>query len=269
MGSARLIDWLSLDGERLQGSLLLPSGYRSGNRYPLLVWVYGGDQGSDYIGQFGLLPGVFNLQLFATRGYAVLFPDIPQHLGTPMADLAKAVLPGINKVIEMGIADENRVGVLGHSYGGYSVLSLLVQSRRFKAAATIDGPGDLISFYGEMGEDGTAYGTGVVEGGQGLLGGSPWEFRDRYIENSPVFCFDRIDTPLLIVHGTADFEVAPFLSDEVFVDLRRLGKRVEYAKYFGEGHVPSDWSHADQSDFWNRILRWFHTYLTQPSPSLS
>ena len=263
MGSARLIDWLSLDGERLQGSLLLPSGYLPGTRYPLLVWVYGGEQGSDYIGQFGLLGGWFNLQLFATRGYAVLFPDVPQHLGTPMADLAKDVLPGINKIIEMGIADESRVGVLGQSYGGYSVLSLLVQSRRFKAAATIDGPGDLISFYGEMGEDGTAYGTGVVEGGQGLLGGSPWEFRSRYIENSPVFYLDRIDTPLLIVHGTSDFVVAPFLSDEIFVDLRRLGKRAEYAKYLGEGHVPSDWSRADQSDLWERVLAWFHTYLTK------
>ena len=112
MGSARLIDWLSLDGERLQGSLLLPAGYRSGNRYPLLVWVYGGDQGSDYVGQFGLLSGVFNLQLFATRGYAVLFPDIPQHLGTPMADLARDVLPGINKVIEMGIARQHVAGEL-------------------------------------------------------------------------------------------------------------------------------------------------------------
>jgi len=167
-----------------------------------------------------------------------------------MADLAKTVLPGINKVIEMGVADGSRVGVIGHSYGGYSVLSLLVQAQRFKAAVMVDGGGDLISSYGQMDSDGTAFGIGGAEGGQELMGGTPWEFRDRYIENSPVFYFDRIATPLLIIHGTDDFTVAPFLGDEVFVNLRRLGKRVDYAKYLGEGHVPGDWSRADRSDFW-------------------
>lgn len=263
MGSARLVDWLSLDGELLRGALLLPPGYQPGTRYPLIAWVYGGDRGSDSIGQFGLLGNSFNLQLFATRGYAVLLPDIPQHLGTPMADLAKTVLPGVNKVIEMGVADESQLGVIGHSYGGYSVLSLLVQTRRFKAAVMVDGTGDLISSYGQMGSDGTAFGIAGAEGGQELMGGTPWEFRDRYIENSPVFYFDRVATPLLIVHGTDDFTVAPFLGDEVFVDLRRLGKQVEYAKYQGEGHSPGNWSREDQSDLWTRILGWFHTYLTE------
>lgn len=265
MGSARLIQWLSLDGELLQGALLLPSGYQAERRYPLVVWVYGGERGSDSIEQFGFLGGPFNLQLFATRGYAVLFPDIPQHLGTPMADLAKAVLPGINKVIEMGIADESRLGVIGHSYGGYSVLSLLVQTHRFKAAVIEDATGDLISSYGQMGKDGTAFGISGAEGGQQLMGGTPWEFRDRYIENSPVFYFDRIATPLLILHGTEDIAVAPFLGDEVFVDLRRLGKPVEYAKYGGEGHSPADWSRSDQLDLWQRVLGWFHTYLSAPT----
>jgi dipeptidyl aminopeptidase/acylaminoacyl peptidase len=265
MGAARLLDWLSLDGERLRGTLLLPSGYQPGTRYPLIVWVYGGEQGSNFLNHFGLLDGSFNLQLLATRGYTIFFPDIPQHLGTPMADLAKTVLPGINKLIEMGVADESRLGVIGHSYGGYSVLSLLVQTRRFKAAVMIDGHGDLISSYGQMGEDGTGFGIAGAEGGQELMGGTPWEFRERYIENSPVFYFDRVATPLLIVHGTSDFTVAPFLSDEVFLDLRRLGQQVEYAKYLGEGHLPSDWSRADQSDLWNRIFRGFHTYLTEAS----
>jgi dipeptidyl aminopeptidase/acylaminoacyl peptidase len=166
----------------------------------------------------------------------------------------------------MGIADENRVGVLGHSYGGYSVLSLLVQSRRFKAAAMIDGSGDLISSYGQMGKDGSAFGIALAEGGQELMGGTPWEFRDRYIENSPVFYFDRIATPLLIVHGTDDFTVAPFLGDEVFVDLRRLGKEVEYVRYRGEEHSPLNWSYTNQLDLCNRTIDWFKKYL-QSEPS--
>src|SRR5260370_30563974 len=103
-----------------------------------------------------------------------------------MADLAKTVLPGVDKVIELGIADADRLGVIGHSYGGYSTLSLLVQTKRFKAGMMIDGFGDLIASYGQMGLDGTAFGTSVAEQGQQLMGGTPWEFRERYIENSPI-----------------------------------------------------------------------------------
>jgi dipeptidyl aminopeptidase/acylaminoacyl peptidase len=242
----------------------LPSDYQPGKRYPMIVWVYGGLPLSTNLNRFGLAYlSPFNMQLFATRGYAVLLPDAPQHLGTPMLDLAKAVLPGINKAIDLGIADPNRVGVMGHSYGGYSTLSLIVQTARFKAAIAIDGWGDLWSAYGEMGKDGTAYATGMEESsdGLGLMGGTPWQVRTRYIENSPVFYFDRVETPLLVVHGTEDTALDPFLGDEVFVALRRLGKKVEYAKYAGEGHDPSEWNRANQVDLSNRMIEWFDGYL--------
>jgi len=262
MGSARVVEWLSDDGEPLQGALLLPVGYQEGKHYPLIVYVYGGGRLSRNVHQFGLVDkGPFNMQLLATRGYAVLCPDAPQNLGTPMLDLAKTVLPGINKVIEMGIADRDHLGVMGHSYGGYSSLSLIVQTKRFKAAIEADGYGDLMGHYGEMDKDGTAYGTAINEQAQGLIGGTPWQFRDRYIENSPIFHFDMVETPLLIVHGAADTDVMPFLADEVFVALRRLGKGVEYAKYEGEGHSLLYWSYANQEDFCNRMIIWFDKYL--------
>jgi dipeptidyl aminopeptidase/acylaminoacyl peptidase len=262
MGATRLIEWRGLDGEVLQGALLLPAGYQLGKRYPLIVWVYGGTRGSDYLNHFGLESGpVFNFQLLATRGYAVLFPDAPQHVGTPMVDLANSVLPAVNSLIEAGIADTDRVGVMGQSYGGYSTLSLLVQSKRFKAAVMEDGTGDLISAYGQMNEDGSAFQTSIAERGQGLMGGTPWEFRDRYIENSPIFFLDRVETPLLIVHGAADETVAPFLGDEIFVDLRRLGKEVAYAKYEFEGHSPLYWSYANQEDVCKRVISWFDRHL--------
>jgi len=260
MGMARLIEWRGLDGDLLQGALLLPSGYQSGKRYPLIVWVYGGERGSDSLYQFGLLPGPFNLQLFATRGYAVFFPDSPQHLGTAMLDLAKTVLPGINKIIEMGIGDPDRIGIAGHSNGGYSVLALIVQTSRFKAAVDIDGMGDLVGMYGEMDAAGAAFGTSLEQAFDSL-GGTPWDVRERYIENSPVFYLDRVTTPLLIVQGDRDDTVSPFLADEVFVDLRRLGKEAEYAKYVGEGHSPPLWDLPNQSDFCNRITSWFRRYL--------
>lgn len=262
MGASQLIEWRSLDGELLEGALLLPAGYVPGMRYPLIVNVYGGTRHSDRLNHFGFgYAGIDNMQLFATRGYAVLLPDAPQNVGTPMLDLVKTVLPGVNRVIEMGIADPDRLGVMGHSYGGYCALSLLAQTTRFKAAVMSAGNGDLVAEYGEMDRDGSTYAISILETGQGLMGGGPWQYRERYIDNSPIYYLDRIKTPLLIVHGTEDQAVAPFLADEIFVGLRRLGKETEYAKYQGESHSPFYWSYANQLDYCRRIMGWFDKYL--------
>jgi dipeptidyl aminopeptidase/acylaminoacyl peptidase len=260
IGAARLIEWLSLDGDRLQGALLLPAGYQGGKRYPLVVYVYGGARLSSGVNSFGGGNTVINLQLLATRGYAVLLPDAPVHLGTPMLDLAKTVLPGIDRAIEMGIADPDRLGVMGHSNGGYSTLSLIVQTKRFKAAAMLSGFGDENGIYGEMSKESGNYGAFIAER-QGMMGGTPWQYRERYIENSPIFYLDRVETPLLITHGSEDKTVAPFLADQVFVGLRRLGKEVEYANYEGAGHIPSTWGYANYVDFCERIISWFDRHL--------
>ena len=265
-GAVRLIDWLSDDGENLKGALLLPSGYEAGKRYPLIVFVYGGDMLSDHLNHFGLgYDGPLNMQLLATRGYAVLLPDAPERVGTPMLDLAKAVLPGVNKAVLMGIADPKRLGVMGHSRGGYSTLALITQTERFHAAISIDGLGDLISAYGQMSGDGSAFQTSLTEQGQGKIGGTPWQFRERYVENSPIFYFERIETPVLIVHGSNDESVFPFLADEVFVALRRLGKEAEYVKYIGEEHSPTYWSFANQTDYSERMINWFDRWLKEPN----
>jgi dipeptidyl aminopeptidase/acylaminoacyl peptidase len=261
LGAARLIDWLSADGELLRGTLLLPADYHEGTRYPLIVYPYAGRTLSDRLPYFGTAGrGPFNMQLLATRGYALLLPDAPVHLGTPMVDLANSVLPGINKVIEMGIADQNRLGIMGLSNGGYSTLSLIVQSKRFKAAIEFDGFGNLIGMYGEMDSEGAAFGISL-EKVFDAMGGTPWQFRDRYIENSPAFYLDRVETPLLIVQGEDDTVVRPFLADEVFVGLRRLGKEVEYRKYHNSGHDPEVWSYANQLDLCNRMISWFDSHL--------
>jgi dipeptidyl aminopeptidase/acylaminoacyl peptidase len=266
MGKTRVVSWLGDDGQRLKGTLLLPPDYKEGTQYPLVVWVYGGASGSNYLDSFGIVNiGPFNLQFLATRGYAVLYPDAPQHLGSPMFDLAKTVLPGVNEIIKVGIADPNRVGVMGHSYGGYSTLSLIVQTKRFAAAVEVDGDGNLLSSYGAMDTAGSAYGIAIWEHGGGLIGGSPWEFRDRYIENSPVFYLDRLSTPLLIVQGASDHYVPAFQADELFVDLRRLGREVAYAKYLGEDHDPGGWKYANQVDLSYRVIDWFDTHL-KPKP---
>jgi len=268
MGAMEAIEWLSDDGDRLHGALLLPSDYQAGHKYPLLVWVYPGAALSNDCDQFGFGDslGPLNMQLFATRGFVVLFPDSIDKVGDRMRSLATSVLPGVNKAIEMGIADPRRVGVMGHSQGGFAILELLVQTNRFKVAMAADGWGDSTSWYGVLNRDGTGYEYGQAER---QLGGAPWQYALTYIQNSPIYYLDRVQTPLLLVHGTEDADLPSFLSDEVFTGLRRLGKRVEYAKYEGEPHVPIDWNHVDQVDLADRVIKWFETYLggvSNPAP---
>lgn len=262
MGTSRLIEWKGIDGELLRGALLLPARYQPGKRYPLIVQVYGNLPLSNLVNQFGLGgTGIENRQLFATRGYAVLYSDSRLRVGTPLQDIAKSVMPGVDKVIELGIADPDRLGVMGTSYGGYNTLSLIVQTNRFKAAAITSGQGNLFSHYWRLAEDGSSFGIAWSEKGQGRMGGTPWERRDRYLENSPIFFLDRVETPLLILHGAQDSSVPPFLAEEIFVGLRRLGKEVVYAKYVGENHSVLYWGYANLLDYCNRIMTWFDQYL--------
>jgi dipeptidyl aminopeptidase/acylaminoacyl peptidase len=261
-GKAEVIEWLSTDGETMRGALVYPAGYERGKVYPLVVKVYGGSSISNDLNRFGYaIAAVENLQLFATRGYALLLADSKLNLGTPMVDLMKSVMPGIDKAVELGVADPKRIGVTGHSYGGYSTLSLIAQSPRFKAAVMRAGLGDLIGGYGQLSPDGTNYGLAWSESGQGRMGGSPWEFRERYLENSPIFYLDRVQTPLLIIHGSTDRAVSAYLADEVFTGLRRLGKTVTYVRYEGEDHWEGTWNRPNQVDAVTRVLAWFDRYL--------
>jgi dipeptidyl aminopeptidase/acylaminoacyl peptidase len=261
LGTARVISYHGLDGRPLRSALLLPPGYREGERLPMVVWVYGGSMGSQYVNRFGFwgsLP-VFNMHILATRGYAVLFPDTPLGPGTPSKDLYDTVLPAVNAAIEQGYADPERLAVSGQSYGSYSSLALITQTKRFKAAiitAAVLHP-DLFSAYLEMSPDGMARSTGYYEQGQGNMGGTIWEQRDRYFENSPLFRFDRIETPLLIGQGENDGRLVP--SDAMFVALRRLGKAVEYRIYQGEDHVLT--RRANVLDFWRRRLDFLAEHL--------
>jgi dipeptidyl aminopeptidase/acylaminoacyl peptidase len=261
LGTTRLIEWETADGQKLRGALLLPPGYAANQRAPLVVWVYGGSNGSANINTFGLVGqgATFNMQVLATRGYAVLFPDAPVREGRVTEDLLRTVMPGVDAAIDQGYADPDRLAVMGQSFGAHNVLSLLVHTDRFKAAvisAAVGHP-DLFSAYADMGFDGTATSTGYYERGQGRMGGTPWQYPDRYRENSPFFLFDRIQTPVLIGQGEKDGRL--IASDAVFVGLQRLGKKVEYRIYENEGHVIS--GKANVLDFWNRRLEFLDEWL--------
>ena len=248
LGQSRLIEWRSVTGQALKGALLLPPGYKPGTRLPLIVFVYGGDYGSRYLNRFGFWGlGTFNCHVFATRGYAVLAPDAPIRDGMPMEDLMGTVMPGVNAAIDQGFADPDRLAVMGQSYGSYCTLALITQTSRFKAAiitAAVLHP-DL--FFDYLGSEGS---IGYYEKGQGNMHGSIWEQHDRYYRNSPIFLFDRIETPLLIGQGENDGTLVA--ADGIFRALERLNKKAEYRLYQGEGHVLTQ--RPNVLDFWERRL---------------
>jgi len=286
VGASRLIEWRSATGASLRGTLLLPAGYDSTKRYPLIVRQYPGALGSTYVHRYGgsqgsirSTAGVDNWQLLATRHYAVLIPDVPftvanaggesdevaglayRSSATPanrMQQVADAVLPGVDRVVELGIADPERLGVMGCSYGGWSTVSLLTLSTRFRAAiAGSGGYYDSPRTYGSLAPDGQSLYTTTSEL---TYGGTLWTRRDVYLENSPVFFLDRVETPLLLTAGGRDVYVNSDQTEEVFVGLRRLGKEVEYAKYVTASHC-EDMSRADQADYVKRMIDWFDSHL--------
>lgn len=263
MGQVRTIDFYSLRGEHLHAALLLPGDFQEGRRYPTVVWIYGGDTGSDKVNRFGFgWGGAFNPQMWASRGYAVLYPDIPLHDGTPVDDLVSAVIPAINRSVELGVSDAQRLAVMGQSFGGYNTIALLTRTDIFKAAvATSAAATDLYEGYSFF-MDGTAPCEGYYEEGQGSMKGNPWEFKTRYWENSPFFFLEKVKTPLMIQRGTTD--KISIQSGNVYNALRRLGKDVELLEYEYENHVVQQ--PINVVDFWDRRIAWLEKYLA-PVPS--
>ena len=259
MGKARLIEWEDGNGKPGKAALMLPPEYKDGETVPVVVLVYAGDDYSDYIHYFGF-GGTYidNAQLLTGRGYAVLCPDIPLiDDDYPMRQIPGRVVPAVNKLINMGIADPQRIGVYGFSYGAYSVLSLLVQTDIFRAGVSDAPIANLTSSYAQ----GDWY---WFENYQGRMGGTPWEQRDAYIENSPFFFLDRVSAPLLLLSGTEDRN-ATLQAEEVFSALRRLGSKVEWRSYQGKGHDTEGMTPAMIVDYCNAVLDWFDQHLTAVS----
>jgi dipeptidyl aminopeptidase/acylaminoacyl peptidase len=258
IGRERVVRWQTADGAPRRGLLLLPAGYRQDRRYPLIVWVYGGSL--RYANAFGWWGGFFNMQVFASRGYAVFYPDVPAPGdGEPLKYYANVVLPGIDSLVKEGLVDAERIGLYGHSHGGYAVLSLLVQSDRFRAAVESAGPANLLSLYATMVADGAATQTAVVPS-EFEMKGAPWEATEQYVRNSPFLSLNKIKTPLLLLQGDADVERTP-QSDAVYVGLSKLGRRVDYVKYLSEDHSPQFWSLHNQRDALTRVIAWFDEHL--------
>jgi dipeptidyl aminopeptidase/acylaminoacyl peptidase len=183
----------------------------------------------------------------------------------PMLHLDDGVRPAVEHLISLGMCDSARLGLIGHSYGGYTVYGLLTQTTRYKAAVALAGLTDLTAWYFDFDPrlrysepaEAAAVGPLSLERAQGRMGVPPWVDPERYQRNSPVFGANRITTPLLIVQGDLDFEGAQ--NEELFTALDRLGRRAEFVRYLGEGHIID--SPANVIDLWNRIFDWFDSNL--------
>jgi len=274
----RTIQYQTAEGKQLYGALLLPYGYTAGRRYPLIVSVYGGsvpptgNWANAYKGR--IYPDPF---ILSGHGYAVLIPSIPlAPMGVqsdPMLELNKGVEPAIDKVVEMGIADPARIGVVGHSYGGYTVYGLVTQTGRFKAAVGMSGYTDLFSMYGRVDPRyrfsdaaNPLWGPFTVEGLQPRMGVPPWKDLERYVRNSPYLHADKVTTPLLMIHG--DLESLPLSeAEQFFVALNRLGRRAKLVRYLGEGHTYE--SPGNVLDMYEHIFNWFDEFLLNRQPNQS
>jgi len=261
LGAQREIEWQMPDGRRLRGELILPPGYEEGKPVPTILEVYAGSVGRRRLRQLGTTAFMVNPYLLAAHGYAVLFPDIPLEGSNPYSQIPGPVLAAVQKVIDMGIADSERLGVMGQSYGGYTVFSLITQTDVFKAAVSNAGMVNLLTTYTRFAEQNGRDWTWYCETGQGRMCATPWERRGAYIRNSPFFYLNRVSTPILITCGDKDVLDSVGQAHEAFVGLRRLGKTVEMRIYENEGHGHQAWTSANYRDFCERVIEWFDAYL--------
>ena len=259
LGTSRLLEYKDAHGRALQAALLVPADYVEGKRYPMIVWGYAGASDSQMLNHFGFLgDGSSNMHLFTTRGWAVLAPDLPPAVQNRMAETTDAMLAGVDAAIAAGVADPDRLGVFGQSNGGYTCLSVLTQTNRFKAGVMSAGFGDYFGSYGHMRLDGELYSSYYRESQNG---GDPWAQRNVYIANSPWFSLDKVTTPLLVLHGEQDHTLPVWQAEAVVVGLARLGRTVSFARFTGEGHVPARWKWANQLEYDRRMIAWFEKYL--------
>ena len=265
------VSYRSLNGRDLKAWLMLPANYQPGKRLPTLLFVYAGSMVSPEALRPSTIhrPGsssFLNMQLAVANGFAVLIPSMPldeaSEADDPLLRLTDGVIPAIDKAVDLGYVDGDRLFVMGQSFGGFSTYGLIGQNERFKAAVAISGLSSLNTFYGAMPtsdrysdhpNDYLGYFLYWAEPGQGHMGAPPWKDSGRYIRNSPITYVDRIKTPLMILQG--DQDIGPIAdSENMFRSLYRQGKRVRYVRYWGEGHIFA--SPANVRDMWTRVVSW-------------
>jgi dipeptidyl aminopeptidase/acylaminoacyl peptidase len=258
-GTAELVSFKNVDGVPLKGLLLKPDNFDPKKKYPMIVYIYERlSQGLHTFRNPG--PGTsINPTFYVSNGYLVYMPDIVYTIGYPGHSAMKCVLPGIQSVVDKAFVNENAIGIQGHSWGGYQIAYMVTQTNRFKAAA----PGALVANMTSA-YSGIRWGTGLprqfqYERSQSRIGGSLWDYPLRFLDNSPIFRADRVETPLLMLHNDEDDAVPWYQGIEYFLALRRLGKEAYMFNYNGEKHGLR--KRINQKDYTRRLQEFFDHFL--------
>lgn len=258
-GTSELVRFRSLDGQMLKATLYKPADFDPAKKYPMIVYIY--ERLSQGVHNF-VEPRPshsVNAALYVSNGYLVLHPDIAYRVGYPGESALKCVIPAVDAVVAQGFVDEKSIGIQGHSWGGYQISYMITQTNRFKAASAGAPVANMFSAY-----NGIRWGPGLprqfqYERTQSRIGGTPWQYPLRFLENSPIFHADKVVTPLLMLHNDGDDAVPWYQGIEYFLALRRLGKEVYMFNYNGEPHGLR--KRANQKDYATRLLDFFDYHL--------
>jgi dipeptidyl aminopeptidase/acylaminoacyl peptidase len=260
----KIVDYTSAKGDKLQGALWLPANYVPGKRYPTLVYIY--EKLTQATNQFPQ-PAFngFNIAHYTSNGYAVLEPDIVYKVNDPGMSAVWCVVPAVKAAIATGVVDAAKIGIQGHSWGGYQTAFLVTQTDLFHAAVAGAPLTDMVSMYSLIYKN-TGGGNGAIfENSQGRFKGGFWENMESYIRNSPVFHAADVKTPLMILHNDRDGAVDQTQGIEYFNTLRRMGKPVIMLEYKGENHGLA--RPENMKDYTVRMRAFFDHYLMdKPAP---
>ncbi len=249
---SELISYLDADGNELYGILYYPVDYQPDVKYPLVCEIYETFFNNGFNS---------NMNILAGAGFFGFRPSVTLNTGYPGEAWIKGITAGINKLIERGKVDPEKLGVHGTSYGGYATSLLITQTDRFAAAINISGKTNIISFLGDSPRIGTRN-YSAAENGQDRIGATLWEAPLKYINHSAVMFADRVNTPHLLLTGEGDWNVPAASSREMYYALRRLGKECVWVNYVNGGHGAGRASNeAEYHDQWKRIIDWYTTHF--------
>jgi dipeptidyl aminopeptidase/acylaminoacyl peptidase len=252
-----LFSFHNADGERLGALLYKPAAAGPNDKPPVITWIY--EKLTPVIHRFDA-----RNQMFISHGYAMLLPNVKVKVGQTADSFEKSVVPAVNAVREMGFSN-GKFGVWGHSFGAYAVSNLITRTDIFAAAVSGATPPELFRNWAS----GRDRDSRNIETGQARMGGSPFEFPERYLSQSAFFHLDRVNTPVLILHGEKDLTILFGEGEMMFYALRQLGKTAEFVAYANGDHSLSRHSRADALDVNRRILEWFDRYLKPAAGSRS
>ena len=264
-GKAELIDYANGDGKVLPAVLIKPDDFDASKKYPLMVYIYE-TMAEGLHRYYPPSPGTnINFTRYVSHGYVILMPDIVYEVGYPGPSSLKCVIPAVEKVLGMGFIDPKRIGIQGHSWGGYEISYMITQTDIFAAVEAGASVVNMTSAYG-----GIRWGTGMsrafqYEKTQSRIGAPLWGRALQFIENSPLFWVERVQTPYLTIHNDEDDAVPWYQGIEFFSALRRLGKEAYMFDFNGEKHGLRE---RDNQKYWTVHLDEFfdHFLLGQPEP---